>query len=210
MHQLKRYYLLAAILIALTIPLITFTTYIEPVVSNFTEIKTYLVVDIEQEITKKPFNYLPIILLSIYGIGVILFGIKFILNLSKILFRIKQNPKRKTHDFTFVLLSDLIVPHTFFRYIFLNQQKFETQQIPKEVFIHEKAHAKQKHSIDILLIELLHILFWFNPLIYFMKQFIKMNHEFLADEAVLKQGIEPSIYQQLLLTFSSNVTEPKL
>lgn len=210
MHQLKRYYLLAAILLALSVPLITFTTYIEPVVSNFTEIKTYPVVDIEQEIAKKPFNYLPIILLSIYGIGVILFGIKFILNLSKILFRIKQNPKRKTRDFTFVLLSDLIVPHTFFRYIFLNQQKFETQQIPKEVFIHEKAHAKQKHSIDILLIELLQILFWFNPLIYFMKQFIKMNHEFLADEAVLKQGIEPSIYQQLLLTFSSNVTEPKL
>ncbi len=210
MHQLKRYYLLLAIFSALSIPLITFTTYIEPVISTVTEFPRVQNVDIQPETLQEPTNYLPIILWSLYGVGVLLFGIKFILNLSKIVFKIKQNPKHKAQNFTHVLLRDLVTPHTFFSYIFLNKQKFETQQIPHEVFIHEEAHAKQKHSLDVLLIEILQIIFWFNPLIYFTKESIKMNHEFLADEAVLKQGISPSLYQQLLLTFSSNVIEPHL
>jgi len=54
------------------------------------------------------------------------------------------------------------------------------------------------------------ILFWFNPLIYFIKHSIKLNHEFLADNAVLKQGIASSTYQNTLLAFSSNAAEPKL
>ncbi len=212
MHQLKRFYLLGAIFISLSFPRITFTTYVEPiVVSNVTSFESFPEMSVEQGSVEAPAtNFLPIILWSIYGLGVLLFGIKFILNLSKIVFKIKRNPKHVAQDYTHVLLRDLVTPHTFFSYIFLNKQKFETQQIPLEVFVHEQAHAKQKHSIDVLLVELLQMVFWFNPLIYLTKQFIKMNHEFLADEAVIKQGIEPSNYQQLLLTFSSNVTEPQL
>ncbi len=52
--------------------------------------------------------------------------------------------------------------------------------------LHEEAHASQKHSLDILFVELLQIIFWFNPLFYFIKRSIKLNHEFLADRAVLK------------------------
>jgi hypothetical protein len=143
-------------------------------------------------------------------LGVLLFGVKFILNLSQIVIKIKRNSNHKSQHFTHVLLKDLVVPHTFFSYIFLNKQKFETQQIPQEVFIHEEAHAKQKHSIDVLLIELLQIAFWFNPLIYLTKQSIKMNHEFLADQAVLKSGIQPSAYQKLLLAFSSDAQHVEL
>ncbi|MGJ8591018.1 MAG: M56 family metallopeptidase [Aquaticitalea sp.] len=210
MHKIKRYYLLVTIFIALSIPLITFTSYVEPDVSEVVEFQTFQITEAEPEnIAAKP-NYLPIILWTIYSLGVLLFASKFILNLSKIFIKINSNPKHKSKDFTHVLLRDLVTPHTFFNFIFLNKQKFETREIPEEVFIHEEAHARQKHSIDILLIELLQIVFWFNPLIYLTKESIKMNHEFLADEAVLEQGISPSIYQQLLLTFSSNVTEPQL
>src|SRR5690606_2233309 len=61
-----------------------------------------------------------------------------------------------------------------------------------------------------ILIELLQVIFWFNPFIYLIKHSIKLNHEFLADHAVLKQGTETLKYQSLLLAFSSNASEPQL
>jgi hypothetical protein len=76
--------------------------------------------------------------------------------------------------------------------------------------LHEETHAKQKHSLDVLFIEFLQVLFWFNPLMYFMKKAIKLNHEFLADREVLDHGIKPSLYQNILLEFSSNSLQPQL
>ncbi len=213
MHTFKRFYLLAAIGLAIGIPLITFIEYIEPLntLGTFQPLFIEPVFSTETEqVQDVSINYLPYALWSIYGLGVLFFGIKFALNLNRIHYKIKHNPKHKIQSFTNVLLKDLISPHTFFNYIFLNRFKFESNEIPNEVFIHEQAHATQKHSIDILIIELLQIVFWFNPLIYFIKSSIKLNHEFLADKAVLNNGISTSTYQEILLAFSSNSQEYQL
>ena len=211
MHVFKRYYLLAALIIAFAIPLVTFTHYIEvapvSIANQPMEAMVYYTDDLPQI---QETNYLPIILWSIYGFGVLVFATKFLNNLLQIIFKINRNPKQKSKHIIHVLLSDLITPHTFFKYIFLNKQKFENQEIPQAVFWHEETHARQKHSIDVLFVELLQVILWFNPLIYFTKQAIKMNHEFLADQAVLDKGINPSNYQHMLLAFSSNATEPQL
>jgi len=205
MHQFKRFYLLGSIVTSIAIPFITFTTYVEPqpIVDGFNEIVP-LSSDLVSETAENPTNYLPIILWSIYGIGLSLFGLKFGFNLSQIILKIKKNPNLKDSIFINVLLQDLVSPHTFFSYIFLNKYKYETHQIPEEVLLHEQTHAKQKHSIDILLIEILQVIFWFNPLIHVIKNAIKLNHEFLADKAVLNKGVETSNYQKVLLAFSTN------
>ncbi len=210
MHVFKRFYLLGILLLSVGIPLITFTYYIEPIVPT----NSILVGETFVQNTVLPLeskaNYLAIILWSIYGLGVFLFGIKFIRNLYKIVYKIKHNPKQKVFSITHVLLSDLIVPHTFFKYIFFNKQKFEAQEIPEEVLWHEETHAKQKHSIDVLFIELLQVLFWFNPLVYLTKHVIKLNHEFLADQGALNRGIGTTTYQEILLAFSSSASQPQL
>ena len=163
MHVFKRYYLLGALIIAFVIPLVTFTQYIDvtplPTLNSSIESVVYYTEQIPQP---QETNYLPIILWSIYAAGVLLFGVKFLMNLSHIIFKIRRNPKLKSNHFVHVLLSDLITPHTFFKYIFLNKQKFEQREIPQEVFWHEETHAKQNHSIDVLFIELLQVIFWFN------------------------------------------------
>ena len=209
MHTFKRFYLLGSLVLSIIIPFITFTTYtsltgnIDPVVlSDFNEVGSN--------------NYtlflenLPIILGALYGIGVAVFGFRFTKNLSSILLKIKRNPKLKLSSYIQVLLQDKVMPHTFFNYIFLNKTKYDALEIPSEVMLHEQTHAQQKHSIDILFIEILQIFFWFNPLIYLIKHSIKLNHEFLADEAVLSKGIESNYYQNLLLVFSSNTQTPIL
>lgn len=211
-HKFKRFYLLAILPCAFIIPSITFTTYIEPVLDfgtyDPTSGMTPPYFPAEMVIEEESTNYSPIILWSLYSLGASIFAIKFCRNLYKITLRIKSHQKVKTRSFINVLIQKLTVPHTFFYYIFLNKEAFENQQIPKEVLLHEETHAKQLHSIDILLIELFQILFWFNPLIYFYKKSIKLNHEFLADAAVLDQGISKPEYQNILLAFSSNAHQP--
>jgi beta-lactamase regulating signal transducer with metallopeptidase domain len=208
MHVFKRFYLLTSLLISIGIPFITFTQFVEvPInLNDLTLSKATNSITIQEE----TINYLPYILWSIYVLGVVIFSLKFSFNLSKISLKIKRNPKLKTQKSIHVLLEELIVPHTFLSYIFLNKTHFETQQIPAEVLIHEETHVIQKHSLDIIFIELFQILFWFNPLIYLLKNSIKLNHEFLADQEVIKKGVALSKYQQILLAFSSNALEPQL
>ena len=214
MHHFKRFYLLGALVVSIIIPFITFTQYIEvaPVENLVTfspsELTTTQGFTPETKVAWQ--DYIPSILWSIYLMGAILFSFRFAINLKTIVHRIKTNPKHQYHAFTNVLLQDLIHPHTFLKYIFLNKTKYENNLIPTEVLLHEQTHAKQKHALDILCIEVLQIIFWFNPLLYFIKKDIKLNHEFLADQAVLQKGIDSAQYKQTLLTFSSNAIEPQL
>ncbi len=205
MHTFKRFYLLGSIIFALIIPWITFTSYIE-VPQTFTKVFTGSNVgDIALE-PESTTNYYPIILWTLYGIGVAFFSFRFFRNLTALISKIRHNPKLKLSRVTNVLLSKEVTPHTFFSYIFLNKQRFEANEIPSEVLLHEKTHAIQKHSLDVLFIELIQIVFWFNPLVYLLKDAMKLNHEFLADQAVINNGIVPTNYQNLLLAFSSNAT----
>ncbi|WP_452222269.1 M56 family metallopeptidase [Lacinutrix salivirga] len=209
-HKFKRFYLLAALIASAGIPFITFIEYIEPVVtSNTLNLGTFQTPNhIPEAITNtEPTHYLPIILWSIYALGVLVFTIRFSHNLYKIISKINSNEKQKQRSYVNVLLQKLTIPHTFLHFIFLDKKLFKNNAIPQEVLLHEQTHARQKHSLDILFIEVLQIVFWFNPLLYFIKKDIKLNHEFLADQAVLKQGFATSKYQHTLLAFSSNQQE---
>ena len=208
MHRFKRFYLLSAILAAICIPLITFTevVYIGQLDNTILFQNEIIPFEIPQnfESIEVPFWTLKTTLWSIYGIGALIFGIRFIKNLFRIIKTIKQNEKLEQNQITFVLLKQFIIPHTFFKYIFLNKLRFKNNDLPKEVILHEETHAKQKHSLDVFFIELMQVIFWFQPFIWLYKKHIKLNHEFLADQAVLNQGFEPANYQNTLLSFSSN------
>ena len=210
MHVFKRFYLMASLIAAFGIPFITFTSYvfISPI-EEFSQLSvrdSFIGILVEENKT----DYLAVTIWTIYGLGVLFFGSLFIKNLGQLLTKIKRNTKIKNKQITNVLLLHSVIPHTFFKYIFLNKSDFENQQIPQEVLLHEETHALQKHSIDVLFIEFLQIVFWFNPFIYLIKHAIKLNHEFLADQAVLNQGIETSNYQKTLLNFSSGTNQPQL
>ena len=210
MHVFNRFFLLFSVVISFLVPFITFTTYLEvPVepVLNTTAKFTELPVPPAPEPSQLLWPYALGIL---YGLGVLLFGIKFFLNLKQLILKIKRNERLRDASYTTVLLKEDTVPHTFLDYIFLNKKKFEQNSIPREVFEHERAHASQKHSYDLLFMELLQVVFWFHPLLYLAKKEIKLNHEFLADKSVLKKGTPTGEYQQLLLAFSSKVSHGSL
>ncbi len=213
MHQFKRFYLLGAVLSALTIPLLTITHYIEPVITDFEVSPPFI--PIETSFTEIPQEHAPFwnletVLWLVYSIGILLFTIRFTINLIRMYNRISNNETVVERSFIYVLLRECRIPHSFFKYIFLNKSIYEANAIPREVLLHEEAHAKQLHSIDIIAIELLQIVFWFHPLIYILKHKVKLNHEFLADQAVLKLGTDTRTYQNILLQFSSNAQDYEL
>ncbi|KAA3625721.1 MAG: hypothetical protein DWP94_00295 [Flavobacterium sp.] len=207
LHSFKRFYLLLAVLVSFIIPFITFSSYQE--IETATDLTDLLVVDPETHIESQ-YNYIGITLWTIYGLGVLFFGIKFLRNLSTMIYKIRRNPKKRSRNIINVLLTEQIVPHTFFHFIFFNRRRFEAGEIPQQVIDHELTHAREKHSLDILLIELCLVVFWFNPLFHYMKRAIKLNHEFLADRSVLKTGTDTTDYQKTLLAFSSNASTPQL
>ena len=207
MHHFKRFYLLGTFALALIIPTLTVTEYIAPVISNLETAPLFIPIEpsfVEMPIEDRSFFNLETTLWFIYGIGVLLFSIRFVINIVKMQQRISTNENIVKRSFVYVLLKEHLIPHSFFKYIFYNKNRYESHNIPKEVMLHEETHARQLHSLDIIILELLQIAFWFHPLIYILKHHVKLNHEFLADQAVLKHGSDAKTYQNILLQFSSN------
>lgn len=207
-HVFKRSYLLGAICLALIIPALTFTTYIEATKIQLPTSSMIITEQVESFTQRKavesPVSLWPVVLYGVYFIGMALFAVKFFVNFSKVILRIKRNPRQRETSLIKVLLREEVIPHTFLNYVFYNRKKFINAEIPQEVIWHEEVHAKQLHSIDVLIIELLQVVFWFNPLIRLTKNCIKLNHEFLADQGVLEKGVKPGLYQQIVLAFAIN------
>ena len=189
LHHFKRYYLLASLVFSLTIPLITFTyttteTPQEIWIGEFAQAWDQTALPAQSLPVEEKTNYLPYILWAIYGLGTLIFGGRFLLNLIRLKRKITTAETHNHRDFTLALLQQSIIPHSFLKYIFLSRKRYENKEIPTEVIAHEATHVRQKHSLDILFIEFLQVVFWFNPLFWMTKKSITLNHEFLADQGL--------------------------
>ncbi|MGV8914886.1 MAG: M56 family metallopeptidase [Kaistella sp.] len=96
-------------------------------------------------------------------------------------------------------MDDNAAPFSFCKTIYLDKDDYNDGQIDERIFLHEKCHVKEKHSLDILFLEVLRIFTWFNPALFFYKRAILSNHEFLADDFVLQNDFDLQSYQHLIL-----------
>ena len=205
-HQFKRFYLLGSLAIALALPLITFSYTVEvapqPInTENFLAPAEFNDAPVVKPIAEST-NWLLISLGIIYGAGVLLFGFRFLRNLLRLRKKVRHNEHVKATSHINVLLVEHVIPHSFLKYIFLPKTDFKNNALPAEVLQHEQAHVIQKHSWDILLIEFLQVVFWFNPLLILLKKSAALNHEFLADQAALQQENNITNYTNLLFNYS--------
>lgn len=205
MHQFNRFYLLFSLIFSFAIPFITIEIIEEittPIIQNSAiQINQGSIVIVEET------NYLPIILWSIYGLVTFLFSFRFMRNIIKIISKINSNTRNDYKNAKLVLLKEEVLPHTFLNYIFISEIDYKNQKIEAELFSHELTHVTQKHTFDVLFIEILKTIFWFNPIFIFYKKAIQLNHEFLADEKVVKSYNNIPLYQNLLLS-KANENQP--
>ena len=95
-------------------------------------------------------------------------------------------------------LSMDIIPFSFGNAIYVNKLRHSEEELI-EIIRHESVHVHQKHTIDVLMAEVICIFNWYNPFAWLIKHALKQNLEFLADDVVIKKGADKKNYQYLLL-----------
>ena len=197
-HVFNRFYLLFSLVFSMVIPFITIEVIQEiaqPTVNpGNIQILQGSAVILEET------NYLEIGLWSLYAAVTLVLAVRFFSNIIKISSKMKLNTPIEYKNAKLILVPEKTLPHTFLNTIFINKTEYNNRQIEAELYTHELTHVTQKHTLDILFIELLKTVFWFNPIFIFYKKAIQLNHEFLADENVVTSYNNVPFYQSLLLS----------
>ena len=137
-------------------------------------------------------------LLGIYWVGVAVLSLRLVWQLFSIIRLAVISRKQEVEGITVHLLRGEGSPFSFFRWVFMYPSTLEDRQL-HEVMVHECTHVSGLHSLDTLFSELFSIACWFNPFAWLMKQEVRMNLEYLADESVLSDGNARKSYQYHLL-----------
>jgi beta-lactamase regulating signal transducer with metallopeptidase domain len=206
MHQFNRFYLLFSIVFSFVVPFITIEI-IDESADTLAQTNTVMTGEATMAIMSETVNYTSIIIWSIYSFVTLLLLFRFMRNILKINSKIKSNTTINYKNAKLVLLKEKILPHTFWNSIFINETDYYNRKIEAELYTHELIHVTQKHTLDILFIEFLKTLFWFNPIFIFYKKAIQLNHEFLDDEFVIRSYENIPFYQSLLVS-KANVSQP--
>lgn len=138
------------------------------------------------------------LLVYLYFTVAILFLIRIIAQIIIATKLYATSAKVKVGNYKIIELQKQNTHFTLFRWIFINKEICTTDAY-NQVLKHEKIHAQQYHSFDVLLIELLSAVMWFNPFVWMLRKSLKLVHEFLADEGVLSTGVNKFQYQELLI-----------
>lgn len=137
----------------------------------------------------------------VYWLVVALMTARFLVQLTGIIRLGRRCPTQKIDDTTVHLLPRPEGPFSFFRWIFVYPDAHTGEEL-HEILTHERTHARQWHSIDVMIGELACIVCWFNPFAWLMKREIRTNLEYMADEKVLETGHDSRTYQYHLLGLS--------
>lgn len=208
-YKLNRLYLLFAVLQAVIVPLFRIESEILPVGDIMGSTLPTLVVHPGMQITQThgTFNLLQIGMI-IYISGVTFLMFRFINNLARIMYFYLRFPKTRYKGFNTVVLRGNQPSFTFFNTLFISENDLNNED--NEVVLHEIAHCRQWHSFDVVLLELIVIIQWFNPLVWLYRSALKSQHEYAADNYVLEKGFDLISYQQLLFERAVGFSYPGL
>lgn len=149
------------------------------------------------------------IVLGLYLIVAAILFCSFLFQLLKLYAIQYERDHVKEEGYTQVQHDRDIPPFSFFKLLVINPSTFDHDKL-QQVIAHEKVHIRQRHTLDILLSEIATMFCWFNPIIWLFKRYVKLNLEYIADEAVLDTGIDRKAYQYHLLFTSSKAMSYRL
>lgn len=200
-HRFNRCMLVGIMLVSLVMPMFHFTTSHPTalneevyVVQNYIE-HDYTPIVVAPQVPRITWIQ---VLTGIYLTGV---AIMLILTLVQAisLSRFLRSGVRHTdtQGNTVILHNNDVPPFSIFRYIVMSVKDYESSR--QYILTHEQEHIRLGHTYDLLLLQGMKTLMWFNPFIWFLSRDLKAVHEYEADQAVINQGIDAKSYQQLLV-----------
>lgn len=222
-YQLNRFVLLSCLVLSFILPLLPIPQQLSlrksenmvsinspELISSFNnttvqQSQTAQVAPVDQVHTNDniSFHQVMIWLTWLYWFGVAAFGITFFIQVITLLSRVYAFPVIKDGRFTIVELPGDKAPCSFGNIIFINPEKYDWDTY-NQILLHEKIHIQHKHSLDILLAEIVLIFQWFNPFAWLYRKELENNLEFLTDDLMLTQGkVDKTSYQMNLLKVSA-------
>jgi len=198
-HQYNRYYLLLSTVLSLAIPLLNIPFYFTEkqndssfllqtlTVFSPVEARPVIVSGIEEQHAADRFGFVMIIQM-VYFFIVSLLLVQLIISLIRLKRLFKSNPSKKMGKIFFINTEEPGTPFSFFKWLFWNNKIALHSENGEKIFRHELFHIKHQHSLDILYLELLTAIAWFNPIFYLMKKEVKAIHEFLADQYAMNEN----------------------
>lgn len=210
LHRFNRMALLGVLLLSAVVPLIEVSTE-QPtgVGQGMLTLEEWLVLsEAMPEVSSTPVEEAravwPLVLLAVYGVGVLFFLGRNLLSLIRLGQLLRGTRREDIHryvaDAPRILLfvhERGIAPFSWMRYIVIARKDLEEDGRP--ILLHELAHIRCGHSWDLLLADLCCFVQWFNPAAWLLKQELQAVHEYEADEAVLRAGVNAREYQLLLI-----------
>ena len=186
-HQLNRFYLLFSLAFSSLMPFIRFRMPVKQVITNIPD--NLIIVS---DTSSVHFGTI------IYVAGAVLFFILFLLKLLKVLRQIAGKHYAEMNGLKVIDNPEQKAPFSFFRYVVVDFAAFEPEELDL-VLRHEAAHARQRHTLDLLFVELVGVVCWFNPFVWAYKSVLKSVHEYAADAVVLHSNVSCDDYFDLIL-----------
>lgn len=157
---------------------------------------SYVTDDVEATAAPVPVALVAAIVL--YWAGVVFFVARYIVTIVHLL-RLMSSGRRVTDDEgrQIIVLPRSIAPFSWFGRIVLSEEDYAAHS--REILLHESAHIRKRHSLDLLVADLCTWLQWFNPAAWLLKRELQTVHEYEADAEVIDQGIDARQYQLLLI-----------
>jgi TonB-dependent SusC/RagA subfamily outer membrane receptor len=204
-HRWNRFYLLAAVLISLIAPVIKINIFQnnkdEGTVVQMLQTISYgdeAVIEYSKnngfQINTENLAEASYLLVSV------IFFIIFFVSLYKIKQMKKKYPETKIEDISFINTNAKGTPFSFFKSIFWNKAIDLHSKSGQQIFNHEIAHVKEKHSHDKIFMNLVLIFFWINPIFWLMRKELYMIHEFIADKEALEDSDVNAFAEMILQT----------
>ena len=146
-----------------------------------------------------------IVLPILFIIGMVATLAHTLWSLFRILKLIKNSEQHPQQDGTTICVTGNadLSPFSWMHYIVMNREDYETHD--SAILAHERGHIRLHHSWDLILVDTLTALQWFNPAMWMLRADLRAIHEYEADAAVLSQGINARQYQYLLITKAAGI-----
>ncbi len=210
----NRWFLLAGILASIIFPLIeiTQTVYVEQpeqILYLPQQLATPMAIVLEPAaVEATPFDYGMLAIYVYLAITMFFLG-KMVVELSSLYRLIKSGNKRKVGKFVLVTLSRKLTPFSFFNYICYSINDQQSAELDL-IIDHEKVHAREWHSIDLIVSHVFRAVFWINPLVWLLKRQIGENLEFIADAKAKIQNTSGISYERTLLSTAASHMQPAM
>ncbi|HWZ02957.1 MAG TPA: M56 family metallopeptidase [Mucilaginibacter sp.] len=153
-----------------------------------------------------PYFTLQNCLLGVYLLGAIIFIILLIIKLNRLFSLTRNTSDTIDNRYKLVHINDSNSAFSFFNYLFIGTKAMDAEIIIR----HELVHIRQKHSFDIILLELVKIINWFNPLVYLLQNSLKTVHEYIADEQTASYKTDPLTYSAFLVNNAYGIGGPSI